>query len=102
MTKSELLNKESQTKDLVMVEFYADWCPHCQRMKPIVKEFEEKSEGSLNLLIRINIDEEEKLANEYGVDTIPTFILMRAGQELWRKSGELTLDKLEAALEMNK
>lgn len=102
MTKSELLNKESQSNDLVMVEFYADWCPHCQRMKPVVKEFEEKSKGNLGLLVRINIDEEEKLANEYEVDTIPTFILMRGGQELWRKSGELTMDQLEKALEMNK
>lgn len=101
MTKKELLNKESHTRDLVMIEFYADWCPHCQRMKPIVKELEEKSKEMLDLLVRINIDEEEELSGEYGVDTIPTFILMRGGKELWRKSGELTLDKLENAVESN-
>lgn len=102
MNKKDLLNKESHSYDLVLVEFYADWCPHCQRMKPVVKELEEKSKDDLSLLVKVNIDDEEELANEYEVDTIPTFILMRKGEQLWRQSGELTLEKLEKALEINK
>lgn len=95
MNKKELLDKESQSDDLILLEFYADWCPHCQRMKPVVDEFETKMKAKVPLVFRINIDEEEELANSYDVDSIPTFILMRKGKQLWRQSGELSLAKLE-------
>lgn len=97
MNKKEQLEKEAQTNDLIMVQFYADWCPHCQRMKPIVDEFENKMKASIPSVIRINIDEDSVLADSYGVESIPTFILLRNGKELWRHSGEMTLEALENA-----
>ena len=62
--------------DWVMAEFYATWCPHCQRMKPVVEEFKKLMVGT----------------------STPTFILFRKGQQLWRQSGELPLERLEKAV----
>lgn len=94
----KLLEKEAQTDDLIMLEFFANWCPHCQRMKPVVNEFEEETKGKVSLVIRIDIDEEGELADSYDIETIPTFILMRKGEQLWRESGEMTVEKLKEAV----
>ena len=69
-------NKEKLANaDWVMAEFYATWCPHCKRMQTIV--------------------EESALADLYTIETVPTFILIRKGEQLWRQSGEMPLERLE-------
>ena len=72
--------------DWVMAEFYATWCPHCQRMQPLIKE------------VLVDIDQEPALTDFYTVESTPTFILFRKGQQLWRQSGELPLERLERAV----
>ena len=76
--------------DWVMAEFYATWCPHCQRMKPVVEEFKKLMEGTLEVVL-VDIDQEPALTDFYTVESTPTFILFRKGQQLWRQSGELPL-----------
>ena len=72
--KEKELNREERNKTvmetgaLVMAEFYADWCPHCQKMMPIVKEFKELEKGKLEV-VQINIEEESALADLYTVDS---------------------------------
>lgn len=83
--------------DWVMAEFYATWCPHCRRMHPIVEEFKKMMEGVLEV-VQVDIDQESALADFYTIETVPTFILMRKGEQLWRQSGELTLERLEKAV----
>ena len=102
--KEKELNREERNKTvmetgaLVMAEFYADWCPHCQKMMPIVKEFKELEKGKLEV-VQINIEEESALADLYTVESIPTFILLRKGEALWRQSGEMSLDRLRKVVE---
>ena len=79
-----------------MAEFYASWCPHCKRMQPIVEEFKKAMEGTLEV-VQVDIDQESALADFYTIEMYPTFILMRKGEQLWRQSGELPLEKLEKA-----
>ena len=82
-----------ETGAMVKAQFYPDWCPHCQKMMPIVKEFKELEKGKLEV-VQINIEEESALADLYTVESIPTFILLRKGEALWRQSGEMNLDRL--------
>ena len=83
--------------DWVMAEFYATWCPHCKRMQPVVEEFKKLMEGTLEV-VQIDIDQEDALANFYTIESVPTFILMREGEQLWRQSGELDLERLKKAV----
>ena len=83
--------------DWVMAEFYATWCPHCQRMKPVVEEFKKLMVGTLEV-VEVDIDQEPALTDFYTVESTPTFILFRKGQQLWRQSGELSLERLEKAV----
>lgn len=78
---------------VVLVEFYASWCPHCQRMMPIVAEVKEDLKGKVEVL-QYDIDENKQLAEAEGVETIPTFIVYRDGKEEMRQSGEMTREEL--------
>lgn len=73
---------------LVMVEFYATWCPHCQRMMPVVDQIKELLEGSVDVY-QLDIDLNKELADTEEITATPTFIIYRDGKEVWRESGEM-------------
>lgn len=72
----------------VLVEFFASWCPHCQRMMPVVADLKELFAGQVNVY-QFDIDENQELAAEMDVQSIPTFIVYKEGEEVWRGSGEM-------------
>ena len=71
-----------------LVEFYASWCPHCQRMMPVVADVKELFTGQVPVY-QFDIDENQELASELDVQSIPTFIVYKDGAEVWRGSGEM-------------
>lgn len=87
------INDLKADKGLVLVEFYASWCPHCQRMMPVVADVKALLEGTANVY-QFDIDENSGLASELGVESIPTFIVFKGGEEMWRGSGEMEGDAL--------
>ena len=82
---------------VVLIDFYADWCGPCQMMKPVMEEFE-KAHPEVEVK-RVNIDDEEELADKYGVSTIPCFVLERNDVEVVRLVGVQSPKKLEKMLE---
>ena len=80
-----------------LLDFYADWCGPCQMMKPVVEEFEEAHPEIT--IKRVNIDDEEDLAEKYNVAGIPCFVLEKDGKEVAREAGMLSMKKLEKMLE---
>lgn len=89
MTYKELIESAPE----VLVEFYASWCPHCQRMMPIVADVKKRVEGRA-VVAQFDIDENTELSDQEGVETIPTFILYKNGREVWRQSGEMAEEDL--------
>ena len=81
-------NEIIKSSPVVMVEFFASWCPHCQRMMPIVAQIKELLEGSVNIY-QFDIDQYGDLAQAEGADSVPTFIIYKNGKEQWRESGEM-------------
>lgn len=73
---------------LVLVEIYASWCPHCQRMMPVVEDIKMLLDGQANVY-QFDIDENQELADNLDVQSIPTFIVFNGGEEVWRGSGEM-------------
>ena len=77
-----------KSSEVVLVEFFASWCPHCQRMMPVVAQIKELLEGSVNVY-QFDIDKYGELAQSVGADSVPTFIIYKNGEEQWRESGEI-------------
>lgn len=84
MNYDELIN----SNPLVLVEFFATWCPHCQRMMPIVEQVKELTAGTCEIY-QLDIDRNQEVAEEAGAESIPTFIVYKNGKEMWRHSGEI-------------
>lgn len=84
MEYKEVIN----SSEVVMVEFFASWCPHCQRMMPIVAQIKELLAGKVDVY-QFDVDQYSELASEEGADSIPTFIIYKNGKEQWRESGEI-------------
>jgi len=86
---NELINSETP----ILVDFYADWCQPCKAMKPILEEVKSQLEDNVRI-IKINVDTNEKLANEYQIRSIPTLMIFKNQQELWKYSGVLDASSL--------
>ena len=94
IAREERNEEKLNNGDWVMAEFYATWCPHCQRMQPIVEEFKKRMKGTLEV-VQVDVDQESDLAEFYTIESTPTFILFRKGDQLWRHSGEMSIERLE-------
>lgn len=63
----------------VMVDFYADWCGPCQMMSPVIDEIAEEK-ADIVKVGKVNVDENQELAMEYGVMSIPTIVIINKGE----------------------
>ena len=70
----------------VLVDFYADWCRPCQMMAPILEDVKSQI-GDQATIIKINVDENQALAAQYGIQSIPSLLIFKQGQMMWREVG---------------
>ncbi len=87
-----------EEKGVVLVEFYATWCPHCQKMMPVVADVKALFEGRA-AVYQFDIDLNNEFANALNVKSIPTFIIFKDGQEVWRTAGETEANVLARKLD---
>lgn len=68
-----------ESEDLVLVDMYADWCPPCKVMLPLVEKISDSYKGKIKVF-KVNVDQAKEIALEYKVETIPTLIFFKKGQ----------------------
>ena len=69
-----------------MVDFYADWCTPCRTMTPIIEQTK-SSLGDDATVLKINIDNNTEIAKKYQIKSIPTLLIFKEGEVVWRQSG---------------
>ena len=90
---SDLINGERPT----FVDFSAEWCGPCKMMAPILAEL--KSEvGDRIRIIKIDVDKNPQTASAYQIQSVPTLMLFKGGNVVWRQSGVVPTAQLKNAV----
>lgn len=73
-------------KNVKLLDFWAVWCGPCKIMEPVIEEIEKELKSQVEIE-KINVDENPTKASEYGVMSIPTYVILKEGKEVGRKIG---------------
>ena len=89
----ESFNDVISSGQLVLVDFYATWCGPCKTMHPVLQELKQRLGDQIRIL-KIDVDRYQNTAAQYRIQSVPTLMLFRNGQTLWRQSGAFPLPAL--------
>lgn len=89
----QIINKEIP----VLVDFHATWCSPCKTLAPILQEVK-KELGDKISIIKIDVDKNPELANQFQVKGVPTMIVFKKGENIWRQSGVVSKNDLIAII----
>lgn len=82
----------------VLVDFFATWCGPCKMMHPVLEELHAQI-GDSARIIKIDVDQNEALAAQYNVRSVPTLIIFKDGELKWREAGVHSAADLKKELE---
>lgn len=91
---SELIKSEKPT----LVDFSAEWCGPCKMMAPILNQLEGMVKGKANI-VTIDVDDDNELATQYRIQSVPTLIVFKNGEIKWQQSGVVPADYLKNIIE---
>jgi len=79
----------------VLVDFTAIWCGPCKMLEPVVKQLSQEWEGKVKI-VKVDVDDNSKVAMQYGVMGVPTLILFVNGEPIQRMSGYQSKERIIA------
>ncbi len=89
-------------KGYALVDFWATWCPPCRMMAPVLESAEQQLGDKINF-VKVDVDEQQQLAAEFDIMSIPTLVVFKDGKPVKRMSGYRPLDtfveELKSAVE---
>lgn len=99
MAKVEVVNKDNfkemvlESTNPVLLDFYANWCGHCQKLLPLLDEVAVEMDGKFSVM-KVNVDENREFAQKFEIKGLPTMLLFKAGSEVDRLIGFMPKDKI--------
>ena len=90
----ESFNDIIRGNQLTLVDFFATWCGPCKMMHPVLEQLKHEQGDSIRI-IKLDVDKNEALALQYRIQSVPTLMLFKNGENVWRQSGAMRLDDLK-------
>lgn len=90
----ESFNDIIKGNQLTLVDFFATWCGPCKMMHPVLEQLKHELGDSIRI-IKLDVDKNEALAMQYHIQSVPTLMLFKSGENIWRQSGAMQLDDLK-------
>ena len=92
ITKENFESEVLKSQKTVLIDFWATWCGPCQMLSPVVDSFaEENPEISV---CKVNVDEQPELAMAFGIESIPTLVVMKGGKAINKSLGVIPKEKI--------
>ena len=83
----------------VLVDFFATWCGPCKAMHPVLEELKKEMGEQIHIVkVDIDIPANRLLVTQHNIQSVPTFMILKKGEMLWRHSGMLRLTQLKAKI----
>ncbi len=93
ITKDTFDNEVVKSQLPVVVDFYADWCGPCKMMSPLMEKLAGEYDGKVKFC-KVNVDNEQELAIQNGVQSIPLFVLYKNGEAIAKSVGAVPEDEI--------
>lgn len=93
----ENFNDIIKSDKLTLVDFFATWCGPCKMMHPILEQLKGEMGDSIRIL-KIDVDDNEDLSMQYNIQSVPTLMLFKSGEIVWRQSGAKSLNELKSLI----
>ena len=83
----ENLDRVIKTNNIVLIDFYAEWCGPCKKMNPVLNRIADQNKGIK--LLKIDAEKSDNIATVFKVEEIPTYVIIKNGKQVWRGVGEM-------------
>ena len=93
----ENLDRIVRSNDIVLIDFYAEWCAPCKKMTPILNKIADENKEVK--LLKIDAEKSDNIASVFKVEEIPTYVIIKKGRQVWRGVGEMTELEMKEVLQ---
>ncbi len=101
LTDSQFSENVLNSKGLVLVDFWAEWCGPCRQLGPILEAIDEEMNGVVTIY-KMNVDDSPETASQFGIRSIPTMFLFKDGKQVDTKVGLNTQSTISSWIESYK